>query len=306
MAEPQSAICPETGNFAVYLTLTLCAGADSAAIVRRVAGGLERLTAEIAAETGEPSLVSAIGFGAAIWVRLFGQRGPRELAPFEPLSDGPRAAPATPADLFLHIHSARHDVNFLLARRVTCELEGAVHVVEEIHGFKHLGGRDLTGFVDGTENPKGDERALCALIGDEEADFAAGSHVNIQRYVHDLKNWNRQSLEAQEAAIGRTKTDDVELDDDEKPASAHIARVVIEENGEELRIVRHSAPYGTCAEHGLYFVAYGSSPLPFRRMLERMVIRDADGQYDRLLDFSKAVTGAAFFVPSRDFLHGFA
>ena len=306
MPEPQSAICPEAGNFAVYLTLTLCAGADSAAIVRRVASRLAALTTDVANEVGEDSLVSAIGFGSTVWVRLFGQRGPRELVPFEPLCDGPRSAPATPADLFIHIHSARHDANCVLARRVMAELEGAVHLVEEIHGYKHLGGRDLTGFVDGTENPKGDERALCALIGDEEADFAGGSHVHIQRYVHDLKNWNRQPLEAQEAAIGRTKIDDVELDDDEKPASAHIARVVIEENGEELQILRHSLPYGTSAEHGLYFVAYGRSPIPFRRMLRRMVVRDSDGQYDRLLDFSRAVTGAAFFVPSLEFLTGFA
>ena len=302
MAEAQSAICPEGETFAIFLTATLCAGPDSAATVRRVAARLRRLTREVAAEAGAPSLVSAVGFGAQVWVRLFGKRGPRELAPFEPLSDGPRNAPTTPGDLFLHIHSDRHDANFALARRVVDELDGAVHVVEEIHGFRHMGGRDLTGFVDGTENPKGDERPACALVGDEEPEFAGGAYVNIQRYVHDLAAWNRQSLEAQEAAVGRTKADDRELDDAVKPASAHIARVVIAEDGEELQILRHSLPYGTTAEHGLYFVAYGRSPAPFRRMLERMVIRDAEGQYDRLLDFSRPVTGAAFFAPSEDFL----
>ena len=306
MAQPQTAICAENRGFAVYLTTTLCAGPDSAATVRKVASGLAALTAEVAAETGEDTLVSAIAFGAAVWMRLFGTRAPRDLVAFEPLADGPRQAPATPADLLIHIHSSRHDVNCLLARRVMAALDGAVHLEEEIHGFRHLDGRDLTGFVDGTENPKGDERAPVALVGDEQPDFAAGSYVSIQRYVHDLAAWNRQSVEAQEAAIGRTKADDRELDDEIKPASAHIARVVIEQDGDELQILRHSLPYGTSAEHGLYFVAYGRDPAPFRRMLERMVIRDADGQYDRLLDFSRPVTGAAFFAPSRDFLAGLA
>ncbi len=304
MAQPQSAILPEGERFAVFLTFTLAEGEAAAHAVRRLAAGLPALTAEMAAAMAEPALASAIGFGAKVWPRLWSGAMPAELVPFEPLADGARRAPATPADVFIHIHSGRHDANMALARAVAGRLDGAVRPVEEIHGYRHRDGRDLTGFVDGTENPKDDERAAAALVGDEDPAFAGGSYVSIQRYVHDLAAWERLAVPAQEAVIGRTKADDVELDDDAKPADAHIARVVIEEDGEELQVVRHSLPYGTVTESGLYFVAYGRSPAPFRRMLERMVIRDGAGVHDRLLDFTRAVTGAAFFVPPEDFLRG--
>lgn len=302
MTQPQSAICAEGENSGIFITLAVIEGPTSAAIIRRAAARLAGLTAEVAAMVAEPALVSALGFGAACWPQLFGPLLPAELAPFQPVADGPRIAPATPADLFLHIHSGRHDANFVLARAAMAMLAGAVRVIEEIHGFKYLGGRDLTGFVDGTENPKGGERPEVALVGAEDASFAGGSYVSIQRYVHDLGKWEALGLGEQEAAIGRSKAEDEELPDAVKPPSAHIARVVIEEDGEELQVVRHSLPYGTTAEHGLYFVAYGCSPRIFSLMLDRMVRRDEQGHADRLLDFSRAATGAAFFVPSEDFL----
>lgn len=304
MSEPQSAICTETGEFGLFMTLVLVEG--GAALVRRVIADLAGLTAGLAEELSEPRLVSAVGIGASAWASLFGPRMPKGLVPFAALEDGPRQAPATPADLFLHIHSPRHDANFLLARKVMERLRGHVRLVEEIHGFKYLGGRDLTGFVDGTENPEGDERAEVALVGGEDPHFAGGSHVSLQRYIHDLPRWEARPVAEQEATIGRTKADDEELADDVKPPSAHIARVVIKENGEELEIVRHSMPYGSTSESGLYFVAYCRSPDPFRKMLERMVKRDGEGHYDHLLDFTRAVTGASFFCPPVAFLREFA
>jgi putative iron-dependent peroxidase len=273
-----------------------------AGAVRRVLAGFPAMTAAIAAEAGEPRLAAAAAIGAAAWPVLCGPRMPRGLVPFAPLAEGNRRAPATPGDLFVHIHSPRHDANFLLARRLVEGLGGAARVVEEVHGFRHMGGRDLTGFADGSENPEGDERAAVALAGAEDPDFAGGSFVSVQRWVHDLTRWQALAVPEQEATIGRTKADDQELPDETKPATAHIARVVIEEDGEELEILRHSMPYGTTAESGLYFVAYCRSPDPFRHMLERMVT----GEGDRLMDFTRPVTGAAFFAPSTDFLHALA
>ncbi len=298
MPQPQSAICAETGSFGLFLTLTLARGDDGA--TRRALAAIPDQTRSVAGQFDAPTLVSSVAIGHAAWPRLVGASMPAGLVPFEALEDGPRRAPATPADLFIHIHSPRHDANFALARRIMAGLGAQVRLVEEIHGFKHQGGRDLTGFVDGTENAKGDERAGVALVPD--GPFAGGSFVSLQRYVHQLARWETLSICDQEAMVGRTKLDDLELADDVKPPTAHIARVVIEEDGAELEILRHSLPYGTTAEAGLYFVAYGSSPAPFRKMLERMVLRDADGHYDRLLDFSQAVTGAAFFAPSREVL----
>ena len=168
-------------------------------------------------------------------------------------------APATPADLFLHVRGDRFDLCFELARRVRAQLGEAVRVVEDIHGFRYLDSRDLTGFVDGTENPQGeDDRARVALLS--EGPFAGGSYLNIQRYVHDLAKWARVDTAAQEDVIGRTKADDVEFDRDRLPATAHIARVSIKQDGKSLAILRHSMPYGTADEHGLYFVAYAARP----------------------------------------------
>ncbi len=304
MAEAQSGILAEGEAFGVFLTALLAEGDEAAAQVRRIAAELPALTRSMAARLGDSSLVSVIAFGAAAWPRLFAAAKPEGLVPFESLADGPRRAPATPADLFIHIHSSRHDVNFALAREVMKRLGAAARLVEEVHGFRYLEGRDLTGFVDGTENAKGGERAGVALVGGEDTVFAGGSYVSLQRYVHDLGRWEALALAEQEGAIGRTREDDQELDDAVKPPSAHIARVVIEEEGAELEILRHSLPYGTTVEHGLYFVAYCRSPAPFRKMLERMVRRDGDGHADRLLDFTTPVTGAAFFAPATAFLEG--
>ncbi|HTH16406.1 MAG TPA: Dyp-type peroxidase [Magnetospirillum sp.] len=302
MAQAQTAICADTGAFGLFLTFTLVEG--GALAVRRAAAALPKLAAAMAENLAEPALVCALGVGAQAWEAVMGGPMPKGLMPFEPLADGDRQAPATPADLFLHIHSPRHDANLMLARAFVRSLASGADLVEEVMGFKHLGGRDLTGFVDGTENPEGDERAEVALVAD--ASFAGGSFVSIQRYVHDLAKWDALPVPSQELAVGRTKETDEELDDEVKPPTAHIARVVIEEDGEELEILRHSLPYGGTRESGLYFVAYGATPEPFRKMLTRMVVRDGDGHFDRLLDFTKPVTGATFFTPSREMLEALA
>ncbi|RAU21008.1 peroxidase [Paramagnetospirillum kuznetsovii] len=298
MAKPQSAICAETGDFGLFLTLVLNGSAKDG--IGRALATLPDLTRQMSLEFDEPRLVSAVAIGHDAWRPVMGGAPPADLVPFQPLRDGDREAPATPADLFLHIHSPRHDANFALARRIVDRLGDAVGVVEEIHGFKHKGGRDLTGFVDGTENAKGDERAGVALVPD--GPFVGGSYVSIQRYIHGMRKWESLPVAEQEGVIGRTKETDEELDDTVKPPTAHIARVVIEEDGEELEILRHSLPYGSTGEAGLYFVAYGADPATFRKMLEAMVLADADGHYDHLLDFSRPVTGAAFFAPSLDLL----
>lgn len=300
MPRPQTAICPESGAYGVFVTLMLKTGGEQ--VVRSVLASLPALTETLAREQKEPALSSAAGIGADAWGRLFPIAKPAALASFQAQEDGPRRAPATPADLFLHIHSNRQSTNFALALRVMRLLGDSVILVEEIHGFKTPDGRDLTGFVDGTENPEGAERAEVALVGAEDPVFARGSYVSIQRYVHDLPLWERYPLSRQEGVIGRTKTDDAELEDAIKPPTAHIARVVMEEDGEELEILRQSMPYGTTSENGLYFIAYGRTPDIFFKMLARMVRRDGEDHYDHLLDVTRAVTGTSFFVPSIELL----
>jgi putative iron-dependent peroxidase len=312
MTRPQSAILPDGNRHAIFITAMIDEGSANLARVRRTAAAFPAAAEAVGAmdSAGGPrgapldAPLGALGFGADIWDRLFPGRRPAGLRPFRAYEDGGRSAPATPADLFIHIRGDRHDLNFELARRTMAELGESVAPVEEIHGFRYLDSRDLTGFVDGTENPTGEDRARVALVGGEDPAFAGGSYLSLQRYIHDLASWNELPVAEQERIIARTKADDVEFPSEDKPPFAHIKRVSLKEDGKSLEILRHSMPYGTSREHGLYFVAYGADPDTFDKMLGAMVMDDAAGHHDRLLDYTRPVTGALFFVPSRDWLEG--
>jgi len=183
-------------------------------------------------------------------------------------------------------------------------LGAAVTPVDEVHGFQYFDDRDLIGFVDGTENPTDRAAVDATIIGEEDAAFAGGSYVIVQKYLHDMPAWNALSTEAQERIIGRTKLSDIELEDGVKPTSAHNALTIIEENGKEIKILRDNMPFGDVArgEFGTYFIGYARSPRPIEQMLENMFVGRPPGNYDRLLDFSRALTGNLFFVPSLDLL----
>ena len=263
-------------------------------------------------------LVSAIGFrdpskhlsvvtsiGSDAWDRLFGGPRPAELHPFVPLTGARHHAPATPGDLLFHIRAETMDVCFELAGRLTQALDGAVTVVDEVHGFNYFDNRDLLGFVDGTENPNGATAENATRIGAEDPAFAGGCYVHIQRYVHDMPAWRALSVDQQQKVIGRTKFDDIELDDDVKPANSHIAlNVITDADGNELKIVRRNMPYGAVGkgEFGTYFIGYSRTPAVTEQMLHNMFIGSPPGNTDRILDFSTAVTGGMFFVPTVDFL----
>jgi putative iron-dependent peroxidase len=301
MAKPQGAILTKSGHYGLYLTLTLRRGASLTA-VRRACAGLPALTAQLAKEMKEPRLLSAVAFGARAWPRLFKSKPPAGLVPFKAIKDGPRVAPSTPGDIFVHIHSEHHFANLHLARRFMAQLRAATNLVEEVHGFRNFEERDLIGFVDGTENPKGKDRVEAVIVGRENREFAGGTFVTVQRFVHNLDVWERQPVAKQERALGRTKAANIEMDDRVKPATAHIARVVMEENGKELEILRQGLSYGTTSELGLNFIAYVRNPTVFRRMLDRMFRADSSGHYDHLMNFTRPVTGTNYFAPSLEVL----
>jgi putative iron-dependent peroxidase len=183
-------------------------------------------------------------------------------------------------------------------------LGNVVAPADEVYGFRYFDARDVLGFVDGTENPT-DQAALDAVfIGEEDPTFAGGSYVIVQKYLHDMAGWNALPTEAQERIIGRTKLADVELDDTIKPTSAHNALNTIVESGKEIKILRANMPFGKVGqgEFGTYFIGYARSPRTIEQMLENMFVGRPPGNYDRILDFSRAVTGSLFFIPSQSFL----
>jgi putative iron-dependent peroxidase len=305
---PQPAInAPETRS-AVFLVLTVMPGASRAERTRRVCGDLDALVRAVGARDVQGNLSCIVAFGSAAWDRLFGQPRPIALHPFRELRSGPRFAPSTPGDVFFHIRAERMDLCFELAAQIMAQLADSVAPVDETHGFRYFDDRDLTGFVDGTENPRGAESVAATIVGDADPVFAGGGYVMVQKYVHDLAAWHRLSTETQERIIGRTKLDDIELDDAHKPSFAHNALTTLVENGTEVKILRHNMPFGNVSggDSGTYFIGYARSLQPLETMLENMVFGLPPGNYDRLLDFTHAVTGTNFFAPSVELLAALA
>ncbi|MET8454840.1 Dyp-type peroxidase [Streptomyces parvulus] len=302
MAESQHVLAPPA-KAAVFLVCTVSAGGEQR--VRGLLGGLADLTRSVGYRAPDGGLSCVAGIGSAAWDRLFDGPGPRGLHPFAPLTGPRHRAPATPGDLLFHVRAGRMDLCFELAQLIAGRLRGAVDVVDEVHGFKSFDERDLLGFVDGTANPVGERAARAVLVGDEDPGFTGGSYVVVQKYLHDLTAWNALSTEAQENVVGRTKPDNIELPDDVKPADSHVALTTVkDEDGNERKIVRDNMPFGRVGqeEFGTYFIGYARTPDVIEQMLRHMFLGDRPGVHDRILDFSRPVTGCLFHAPSADFL----
>jgi porphyrinogen peroxidase len=301
-AIPQPVVAQLT-RAAIFLVVTVNSGRENEAAVRKLCGDLAALLRAVGFRDIEGKLSCVMAFGSDAWDRLFGAPKPRELHPFHEIQ-GRHHAVATPGDILFHIRSIRMDLCFELATQIMSRLHGAVSTADEVHGFNYFDDRDLIGFVDGTENPTDQAAVNATIIGEEDVAFAGGSYVIVQKYLHDLTRWNELTVAEQERIIGRTKLSDIELDDAAKPTSAHNALTTIIEDGEQLEIVRDNMPFGDVGkgEFGTYFIGYARSPRRIEQMLENMFIGRPPGNYDRLLDFSRAVTGTLFFVPSATFL----
>jgi porphyrinogen peroxidase len=305
--EPQAVVASLT-KAAIFLVAVIDPGAGSEAAARQLCADVAGLVKAVGFRDLNGRLTCVTGIGAAAWDRLTDLPRPAGLHPFRELLAGTRHAVSTPGDLLFHIRATRMDLCFELASLITGRLEGVARIVDEVHGFSYFDERDLLGFVDGTENPTGQAAARAAIIGSEEPAFAGGSYVIVQKYLHDLDRWNALPVEEQEKVIGRTKLSDVELDDSVKPADAHNALTTIVVDGEEVDIVRDNMPFGHVGtgEYGTYFIGYARSAATTEQMLENMFIGSPPGNYDRILDFSTAVTGSLFFVPSQTMLDGLA
>jgi putative iron-dependent peroxidase len=293
---------------AIFLVVALKPGSDNVATLRSFCGDVAKLVRAVEFRDLEAGLSCVMGFGSEIWDRLFGTPRPAELHPFREIHSGARHAVSTPGDMLFHIRAKRMDLCFELATQFMARIGNAVSTVDEVQGFRFFDDRDLLGFVDGTENPRGAAVIDAVLVGDEDPNFAGGSYVIIQKYLHNMSAWNALSTEAQERIIGRAKLSDVELDDSVKPTSAHSELTTIVENGKEIKILRDNMPFGRPGhgEFGTYFIGYSRSPRTIEQMLENMFVGRPPGNYDRLLDFSRAVTGNLFFMPSATFLENIA
>jgi putative iron-dependent peroxidase len=308
--EPQAVLAP-LSRVALILVCSVGEESDDAAQVRAFCADLPGLVRAVGFRDLEAELSCVVGFGAQAWPRLFGAAPPPGLHPFVPITGARHNAPSTPGDVVFHIRAARLDLCFELATQILAAVGDALVPVVEVQGFKFFDNRDLLGFVDGTENPTGRAASQAAVIPDDgpEADFAGGSYVVVQKYLHDLDSWNALDVAAQEQIIGRGKLSNVELSDEATPSSAHrMLTTVTDAAGNEVKILRDNMPFGSPAagEFGTLFIGYASSPDVLETMLSNMFVGDPPGNYDRLLDFSTATTGGLFFVPSAPMLDDLA
>jgi porphyrinogen peroxidase len=301
--EPQPVLSPLTAA-AVFLVLTIDPGGED--VVRELLADVAALQRSVGFRIPGGALQVVAAIGSDAWDRLFSGPRPAELHPFAALAGARHRAPATEGDLLFHIRSNRMDMAFEYATQVMARLRGAVKVADEVQGFRYFDERDLMGFVDGTESPQDAAAVPAAIVDtDTDPDFAGGSYVIVQKYLHDMTSWNTLSVEEQERVIGRTKLDDIELADDVKPANSHVAlNTVTGPDGDELAIVRANMPFGNPGqdEFGTYYIAYAATPSVTELMLVNMFIGRPPGNTDRILDFSTAVTGNLFFAPAADFL----
>jgi putative iron-dependent peroxidase len=282
---------------AIFLVLTVDEGGEQ--VVRDLLADLSALVRAVGFRVLHEGVSCVAGIGAEVWPRLFDVPCPSGLHPFQELRGKRHFAPATPGDLLFHIRSGELGPCWELATLITDRLAGACRVLDDTHGFGFFDRRDLMGFVDGTENPTGPAAPVATL------DAVGGSYVVVQKYLHQLTEWNALSTTEQELVIGRTKLENVELDDAVKPPTSHVALTTITEpDGTERKIVRANMPFGDLAagEAGTYFIGYSATPDVTELMLRNMFLGDADGNTDRILDFSTAVTGGLFYAPPAAFL----
>lgn len=292
------------GKNVIFIVYSIIDTEDALVKIRNVAKNFAGLTRSMQNRYPDENFNAVMAFGAEAWSKYFPQMPvPKQLKTFEEIKGDRYTAVSTPGDLFFHIRSNEMGICYEFAAFLDDKLRGAVESIDETHGFRYRDGRDVIGFVDGTENPAIDREALeFAVIGDEDEGAQGGSYVFIQKYVHNMVAWNQLSTEDQSKAIGRHKYDDVELSDEEKPANAHNAVTNI---GDDKKIFRANVPFANTSkgEYGTYFISYARDFSITLQMLNNMFIGDPVGNTDRLLDFSTALTGTLFYAPPYDVLN---
>ena len=227
-----------------------------------------------------------LALGARAYRRLGGEAAVADLAAIGGVAN-------TPRDLLVWLQGPRRDAQFDAALAIQRAVGGCAL---EVAGFVYRDSRDLTGFVDGTANPKGAAAREAALIP-AGTPGAGGAHVLTQKWRHDLAAFHALPVADQERTIGRTRADSIELSGDAMPADSHVSRVDARRDGVAQTLFRRSFPWGGAVEHGLYFLAFAREASRFDFLLRRMFGAADDGVRDRLTRYSETLSGALWFAP---------
>jgi porphyrinogen peroxidase len=305
--EPQSIVTP-LSKAAVFLVLKLEPATQALTHALEVISDIGGLVRAVGFRDLHGRLSCNVGIGSEAWDRLRRPQRPAQLRPFAEIRGPVHTAPATGGDLLFHIRAERPDMSFDLERLILQALGDSVTVEDEVQGFRYFDSRDLLGFVDGTENPTGAAICESALIQSDDAAFEGGSYVVVQKYLHRLDRWQALDTGSQESIIGRSKLENVELDDAPGQESHKTLTTIVDEHGVEHDILRDNMPFGRPghAEYGTYFIGYSRNLWVIEQMLHNMFVGGKTGHHDRILDFSTAMTGATFFAPSNSLLTSLA
>ncbi|RQU31915.1 Dyp-type peroxidase [Burkholderia cenocepacia] len=305
--EPQYIDAPMSAT-AAFLVLVVKDDSKSIATVRSVLASTTDLIKNVQVRANRSLFTCNVGISHRVWGPLTQKPLPRELAPFKEVRGAKHTAVSTAGDLLYHIRAESRDMVVEFEKILLVAFGDSVTAVDDVAGFRYLDGRDLLGFVDGTANPTGLDLPAATIVSDEDPAYAGGSYVVIQKYLHDLSGWNAQSVETQEAIIGRTKFDNVEMPDATEGQQSHKTLCTIQDDDGEHDILRDNMPFASPGrgEYGTYFIGYSRHLWVIEKMLERMFIGNPPPLHDRILDFSKAVAGVTFFAPARGFLSNLA
>lgn len=303
--EPQH-VTDYPNNNTIFTVWKFKEGMDIRSAFEKLCALVANLNNSFTIRVGDGRASCVMGVGYEAWMKLsLPQPLPKELKNFEPVAGSKHTAVATPGDLHFHLRATHMAVCFDMITAISEVLCPVADCLEEVHGFRYWDGRSILGFVDGTENPVGNDRAYFAIVGDEDPVYKGGSYLFVQKYLHNMSGWTKLPTEEQEKVIGRYKLSDIEMPDDVKPDNSHSALASLDDaQGNELKIVRDNMPFGNPAKNevGTYFIAYANTFSTTLTMLERMFVGVPAGNYDRILDFSTAQTGSLFFVPAMNIL----
>jgi putative iron-dependent peroxidase len=301
MAQSQKGICAEPSLHALYLLFNVNDDDEQAIRVKLVR--ILDLFNHYDQEYYEAMVSGVIAIGSSYWHELYPGLIPVELAPFPDMQCDDRSAPVAPCDLFIQIRADRADICHELGTEIFSLLGPHVDLIENVRGFRYLDGRDLTGFVYGADNPNGMQKLNAALVAQDDAYFAGGSYVHVQRYQHHITQWQQLPVNRQEEIMGRKKSDNTELDTLYKlPRNHDFCTRLYDNDNQPISLLLQGMPYGDMHVQGLFLVCCAKSPKPFRQMLQQMIFADEQGEYDQFLDYTNAETGCAFFAPSVTFI----
>lgn len=290
---------------AAFLVLAIKDDDASLATARSVLGSTDDLIKSITVRDISHTFTCNVGIAHRVWHPLTGRPLPKELRPFKEIKGAKHTAVSTPGDLLYHIRAPSMDLVIEFEKILLEAFGDAAVPLDDVAGFRYFDGRDLLEFVDGTANPDGLALPAATIVGEEDPDYAGGSYVVIQKYLHDLAAWRALKVETQEQIIGRTKHGNTELPDAPAPdQKSHKTLCTITDAQGEHDILRDNMPFATPGrgEYGTYFIGYSRYLWVIEKMLERMFIGDPPPLHDRVLDFSKAMTGVVFFAPARTLL----